>query len=108
MPQVTVHLNRRPYVIGCDDGEEPRLRRLAAALDDKLRALAGEAGQAGETRLMLLGALMTADELETAERRLADAQTRVAELETCLATADDRAVAALEAAAARIEALAAR
>ncbi len=108
MPQVTVHINRKPYVIGCDTGEEARLRRLAGELDARLRDLAAEASPAGETRLMLLGALMTADELETAREHLAQAERRAVELEARLAAADDRATAALDAAAARIESLAAR
>ncbi|MEO7026334.1 MAG: cell division protein ZapA [Caulobacteraceae bacterium] len=108
MSQLTIHVNHKPYVVGCEDGEEPRLKALAAAVDEKVRDLAAGAGQAGETRLMLLGALMLADELEAANRRLAGVDADIARLEERLAGADERAVAALEAAAARIESLVAR
>jgi cell division protein ZapA len=108
MAQLTIHVNGRPYVVGCEDGQEPHLRSLAEIVDDKVTNLAPAAGQLGETRLMLLGALMLADELAEARRLAAAAQSEAARLREDLARADARAVSVLEAVAAKIESLAAR
>lgn len=106
MAQLTVHVNAKPYVVGCEDGEEPRLKALADLLDAKAREAAAGAGQVGETRVMLLGALMLADELADARTRLAGLEARLAALETDQGAVEARAVAALEAAAHRLETLA--
>ena len=63
MPQVTIAINGRPYAIACDAGEEERIRQLAKAIDARVSAFAKEAPQAGESRLLVMAALMLADEL---------------------------------------------
>jgi cell division protein ZapA len=108
MSQLTIHVNGKPYVVGCDDGQEAHLRALAATLSDKVADLAAGAGQLGETRLMLLGALVLADELAEARARAAAAEAQAARLRDDLAKADSRAVAVLEALAAKIESMASR
>jgi len=63
MAQVTVSLNGRSYRLACDDGDEDRLRTLADQVRQKLDALTKEFGQVGDTRLMVMAALMLADDL---------------------------------------------
>ena len=106
MAQLTVHVNGKPYVVGCEDGEETHLLALASMIDAKAREAAPGAGQLGETRIMLLAALVLADELTEAKARAAAADGRVAALGAERRLADAKAVAALEAAAQRIEAMA--
>ena len=107
MGQLTIHINGKTYLVGCEDGEERRLAALAEGFDAKVRGL--EAGSSlGETRLMLMGALVLADEAVVMAERLAAAEAEAAGLRAQLQVADSRAVTALEAAAKRIEALAAR
>ncbi len=106
MAQLTVQVNGKPYIVGCEDGEEAHLKALAALIDEKVREAAPGGGQLGETRLMLLGALIVADELSEAKGRLAAAQGRLAALEAERRAADAKAVTALEAAAHKIEAMA--
>jgi cell division protein ZapA len=106
MAQLTIHVNAKPYVVGCEDGEEDHLRALAALLDAKVQEAAAGAGQLGETRIMLLGALVLADELSEAMVTLAAAQGRLAALEDERRRAEARCAAALEAAAHRLEAMA--
>lgn len=67
MGQVTVSLNGRSYRLACDDGEEDRLRALADQVRQKLNAVTKEFGQVGETRLMVMAALMLADDLLDAQ-----------------------------------------
>lgn len=106
MAQLTVHVNAKPYIVGCEDGEEAHLKTLAALVDAKAREVAAGAGQVGETRVLLLAALVLADELNEASARLAAAQARVDGLGAERQGAEGKAVAALEAVAQKIDALA--
>lgn len=107
MAQVTVEINGKPYTVGCEDGQESHLRALAAVFDRQVRVVAQEVGALGDTRLMLMGALLLSDELEEARARLAHAQKDLARVQSDYARAEARAVLALDAASKRIEALAA-
>jgi cell division protein ZapA len=107
MGEVTIHINGKPYLVGCEDGEEARLAALATDFDAKVRGLGAEAAL-GETRLMLMGALVLADEAVAMTERLAAAEAEIERLQGLLNAADSRAVAALEAAARKIESLAGR
>src|SRR5215471_4309744 len=63
MGQVVVTINGRAFPLGCADGEEPRIRRLAQYVDGKIAEFVGTHGQVGEARLILLAAIVIADEL---------------------------------------------
>jgi len=63
MRQVTVTVNGRTYRLSCGDDEEERLQRLADYVAGKVDELAGEFGQVGEERLLLMAALLIGDEL---------------------------------------------
>jgi cell division protein ZapA len=106
MAQLTIEVNGRPYLVGCEDGQESHLRELAKIFDSQVSQLSGSVGQLGETRLFLMGALMMADELADARARLAHLQGDNMRLTAELQTVETRAGAALDAAASRIEALA--
>ena len=107
MGQLTVNINGKPYLLGCEDGEEERLRALAAMLDERVQSAGAGAGTLGETRLMLMGALMLADEGEKLQVRVNAAEAEAARLRALLDIADSRAVQVLEAAAKKIERIAA-
>jgi cell division protein ZapA len=70
MGQVVVTVNGRQFPINCDDGQEPRIRRLAQYVDAKIGEFARTLGQVGEARLILLAALVIADELSDANEAL--------------------------------------
>jgi cell division protein ZapA len=61
--QVIVTVNGRAFPFSCADGEEPRIRRLAQYVDGKVTEFVKTHGQIGEARLILLAALVIADEL---------------------------------------------
>ena len=106
MAQVTVEVNGKPYSVGCEDGQEGHLRELAALFDRQVRIVAQEVGPLGDTRLMLMGALLLSDELADTRARLAHAQADLTRVQSDYARAESRAVTALEGAAKRIEMLA--
>jgi cell division protein ZapA len=70
MGQVAVTLNGRTYRLRCGDGDEPRLLQLAGYLEQRIEALAAEFGQVGDERLLLMAALLIADELWDAREQL--------------------------------------
>jgi len=107
MAQVSIEVNGRPYQVGCEDGQEQHLRELALIFDRQVRQVSQEMGQLGDTRLLLMGALLLADELADARNRLAAQQADIARLQSSQSRTENRAVLALENAAKRIETLAA-
>jgi cell division protein ZapA len=119
MAQVTVTIQGRAYDLACDDGQEAHLLALAQELDSRARRLSSALGQIGEARLLLLSALLIADELYETRGRLGETERQRAEQnqrlvflerrQTELTAANREAAAgALEKAAERIDALAAR
>ena len=91
MGQVSVEIGGRKYPLSCRDGDESHLTALAATIATKADGLVDQLGQMSEARLLLMAALMIADELHEASRGRFDA-----------APADPRLAALVE----RVEALA--
>jgi cell division protein ZapA len=113
MPQITVTINGRGYPVACDPGQEQRIRDLARMIDGKVAGFADQFRQAGEARLLVLAALMIADELAEAKEASARAKPAQATLlpanDTMLDRSEEAALAeGIERLAARIEAVAAR
>ena len=108
MSHVSVTVNGHPYKIACDDGQEPRIRRLANYVDAQVGQFVKNLGQVGEARLLLLAALVTANELsdanEAREQETSRARATASEAEGETEAAAD----AIHGIAQRIEAIAAR
>lgn len=107
MAQVTIEVNGKPYTVGCDDGQERHLQELAGMIDGHVRDVAADMGQLGETRLLLMGSLLLADELHEARTRLDAVRNELARAQNGQAGAESKAIGALVAAAERIERIAA-
>lgn len=107
MAQVTLNVNGKPYVVGCEDGQEPHLADLARMFDRQVRQVSQDMGQLGETRLFLMGALLLADELADAKARLATVQAEHSRLASEYNRVEIRATLALDNAAKKLEKLAA-
>jgi len=105
MAEVSIEVNDRSYLIGCEDGQERRLVELARAVDAQVRQVARDVGLLGETRLILMGALVMADELAELRLQLEGLRTRLAEAKAEQGRAELAAIAVLDAAAVRIEQL---
>ena len=109
MPQITVAINGRSYTIACEAGEEDRVRQLARSIDAKVVGFAKDAPQAGEARLLVMAALMLADELGEARETLRRARASsggagaVAPDEEALADGIERLALRIETVAARLE-----
>ena len=115
MGLVVVKVNGRDFPLSCADGQEPRIRRLAQYVDAKIGDFTKTLGQVGEARLILLAALIIADELSDANEALTQERSRGraagglggAASEPGEAAAQE-AASGIERAATRIEAIAAR
>jgi cell division protein ZapA len=94
MPHVSVTINGRAYSVACEAGQEARIERLALEVDERVQGFVRQVGQAGEARLLVLAALVIADELAEARGAASPDEGRLA--------------AGLERLAQRIEAVASR
>lgn len=103
MAEVDIEVNGREYRVTCDDGQEERLRQLAAYFNRYVTQLADNLGQIGDARLMLLSALTVCDELYVMKERVIELQQDGATMDEGTASAAGRAV---DAAAERVEEMA--
>ena len=94
MPQMNISINGQSYLIACNAGEEDRLRALAGMVDEHVRQLAENVGQIGESKLLLMAAILLADELSEAGNNGAS-------------VSEGAAIHALESATSRIQGIAA-
>jgi cell division protein ZapA len=115
MPLVNVMVNQRAYTIACDEGEEGHLRELASHVDGKVRGLLESVGQVGEQRLLLMAALLIADDyldtialLERRTQEIEDLAGTRDEMKTRIARSEEKAALELEQAAKRVGDIAAR
>jgi cell division protein ZapA len=108
--EVNVSINGRQFRMACEDGQEDHLRQLAKELDDRISALRGQFGEIGDARLTVMAALLVADELAEAVKKVRNLEAELAALQNAHTAAADRThaaqanlVAAITAAAQRIE-----
>jgi cell division protein ZapA len=106
MGQIVVKVNGRDFPLTCTDGQEPRIRRLAQYIDSKIDEFAKDLGKIREARLILLAALVIADELSDANEALLDERSRP--LPEDDSEAAEAAASGIRRLAERIEAIAAR
>ena len=122
MSELTVKINGRDYLVGCDDGQEDQLRKLARYVDAKMAKLTSTLGQIGDARLLVMASLMIADELSDAfeildaggaeappsEKDSAAKESSADQSVADQSVADQSVAATLEACAQRIEDIATR
>jgi cell division protein ZapA len=111
--QVNVSINSRQYRMACEDGQEDHLRQLAKDLDDRINTLRGKFGEIGDSRLVVMAALMIADDGAETGRKLRRLEQEMAALQDARGAAAERAqatqtalIAAFTSAAERIEGMA--
>ncbi len=114
MPTVAVTINGRSYRMACDEGQEGHLQSLAAEIEGHVQQLKGSFGEIGDQRLTVMAAVMVADELAEARRRLKLLETEAAHARATRSDAVERlegthdaVVEALTSASERIERIAA-
>jgi cell division protein ZapA len=63
MAQVTVKINGYAYTVGCEDGQEAHLQAMAGQVDARTDSIKALGGNSGESRVLVLAALLMADEI---------------------------------------------
>jgi cell division protein ZapA len=74
MAQVTLRINGYAYTLGCQDGEEQHLLSMANEVERRIESIKAHAGQSGESRMLVMAALMMADDLFDTRKRLEEAE----------------------------------
>ncbi|GAB0113615.1 cell division protein ZapA [Acidisoma sp. C75] len=99
MAQVNLRINGYAYLVGCDDGQERHLEAMGVALERRIDRARAALGPQSEARMLLLGALLLADDLHDQEAALAEAQAALVAAERAAREAAAEAEAARAAAA---------
>lgn len=107
MGLLDIQINGRRHQVQCGDGEEPRLRRLAAYIDSCAGKLVQQHGQLPDAKVLLLTSLLVADELSDAYEEIKRLKGQLADqgrrTEKEAAQALDRVAERLEQLAAALE-----
>ena len=70
MAQVTLRINGYAYTIGCKDGEETHLESMGAEVSRRIEGVRAAAGPSGEARMLVMAALLMADDIFDLRNRL--------------------------------------
>jgi cell division protein ZapA len=97
MAHVKAIIAGRQFRLACEDGQEAHLQALAANIDQRIVDLRQRFGEIGDTRLTVMAALMVADELTEAVRRIGRLEEDIAALQDARQVSADRARAASDA-----------
>jgi cell division protein ZapA len=63
MAEVNLKINGRSYGISCDDGQEQRVMDLGHYVDQRIKEISKSGAGSNEAHLLVLTALMMADEI---------------------------------------------
>ena len=63
---VTIRVNGQPYQMGCDAGQEAQIEAFGKMVDDTVSQLVANVGQIGETRLLVMAAILLAEKSASA------------------------------------------
>jgi cell division protein ZapA len=78
MAQVTLRINGYAYTIGCKDGEETHLESMGAEVSRRIEGVRAAAGPSGEARMLVMAALLMADDIFDLRNRLQAAEADTA------------------------------
>lgn len=111
MPTLPLSIHGQTYRIACDEGQEAHLERLGAYLNERCEQLAGSVGHIKEDLLLVMAALLIADELsdvtaELQDLRAALGQTGATDGPSAREQAEERVAQTIEALSRRVETIA--
>lgn len=97
MALVNATIAGRQFRLACEDGQEEHLTALAKDIDTRIIDLRRKFGEIGDTRLTVMAALMVADDLTEANRRIRRLEEEIQSLQDARMVSSDRAKAASDA-----------
>ena len=74
MAQVTLRINGYAYTLGCQDGEEQHLEAMSDEVGRRIDGVRLAAGPSGEARMLVMAALLMADDIFELRSRLEAAE----------------------------------
>lgn len=111
---VTVTINGSDYPMACAPGEEDKVKALGERIDSVASQIAAASGSIGESRLLVMAALILTDQLSELEQKSPSSDEQPVEKAAASESPaddisrDDKMAEMIEQLAARIEALAHR
>ena len=94
MPDVTINIGGRSFIVACQPGEEPYLQAASGLLDTEAQKLSAAGARLTQDRMLLMAGLMLADraislqeDVKKLEAELATQQGVIEELQARGATA---------------------
>lgn len=78
MAQVTLRINGYAYTLGCQDGEEKHLEAMGAEVGNRIDGVRAAAGPSGEARMLVMAALLMADDIFELRAKLREAEAAAA------------------------------
>ncbi|WP_185961387.1 cell division protein ZapA [Telmatospirillum sp. J64-1] len=100
MAALTISIAGRDYVVACPDGQEDHVRELSREVDERAQKLTQQVGPTADTRLLVMVALLMADEMREIQKNASGGLTeRLGEL-------DESFASGIDALAGRIDAIA--
>lgn len=89
MPDVTITIGGRSFIVACQPGEEPYLQSASGLLDGEAQQLSAAGARLTQDRMLLMAGLMLADksislqeDVKKLEEKLASQQGVIEELQT--------------------------
>ncbi|WP_298433089.1 cell division protein ZapA [uncultured Jannaschia sp.] len=79
MPDMTIEIGDRTFIVACQDGEEGYLNAAAELLDREAKALSQSGARLNQDRLLLMAGLMLADKTISADEELRALDRRLAQ-----------------------------
>jgi len=97
MPQVNVEINGRAYRLSCGPGEEEHVIALSRRIDSHAVKVGRGSTPSAEAQMLVMSALMLADELQDAETKIKALSNEVASLkDSGVGGAPDERIAEME------------
>lgn len=104
MSKVNITVNNRQFTIACDDGQEDRVAQLGRYVDERFRELNSAGAAPNESYVLVLTALVTADEMFEARDAAEKANMNASQVGTNRAQLEDQIRRPLESRIAQLQA----
>ena len=79
MPDVTIAIGDRSFVVACQEGEEPYLHAAAGLLDKEAQGLVSMGARLTQERMLLMAGLMLADKTLSTDEELKALEDKIAQ-----------------------------
>lgn len=82
MAEVNLKIRGNSYGVVCGDGQEDRVRQVATYVDERAQAIAQAGAASNENHLLVLTALMLADEVKDLQDSMSQIQEELEDYQT--------------------------